>query len=432
MNEEPKEVKADRDYEEEVPTNETSLLFERYAIWVLIVFLLIGVWFRFVPLIIVSLFLVLLSFIIIVWKNKALNSVQTSIELSKTRIFVEEEFEIKASVYNDKWLPLVWMQWELPKSNGILLGETKESKAYLIRLLWLLWYQKVNWTINGQGLQRGVHEIGQVTLRSGDGFRFAETKQTYQLQGTIYVYPKLIAVSVPAFRPSIQWGAKGKQGGFIEDPLLVNGIRDYQAGDEFRRFNWRASARTGKLQTNVYQPVVTERVLMVIDVQGFVIDYSAYEDPKQLKQYVANKIATFEWLLSVIGTVAVKYKERGIHIGVSSNVLNHTGQKMNTLPPSANLTPFLDYLASVTQRMGVQTLRMLDELLHEGRFSSPVFIFCDYITKEHYFWYEQNKQKLTEIVFYYREETEYAVKLATRAKSLESFLPTSRLQLKGS
>ncbi|AKL95984.1 hypothetical protein CACET_c25390 [Clostridium aceticum] len=407
--------------EEQPKTLETSTLFEPYLMWILVVLLLIAIGYRFIPLVIVSTFLLLLSSIITIWKKMSLMHIKPTLQLSKTRLFVDEEFLIHASIYNDKWLPLIWLEWSFPKDEGIRLGD-KEDDTHTIRFLWLLWFQQVKCTLKGRGLKRGVYNIGEVILRSGDGFRFAETEELFSLDNRLYVYPKRVAVHVPNFSASIQWGVKGKQGGFIEDPLLVMGIREYQAGDELRRLNWRASSRTGKLQANVYQPVVMEQLMMYIDVQGFVINESAYENPTELKTYVSNKREAFEEFLSIIASIAVKYREQGISIGFVSNALNNDREKMPSILPSTNLTPHLDQLAEITQTVGVEKMRALDEMLHRGQLYAPLYIFCNHITEGHYMWYQQHKNKLTEVCFYYRNETEYAKKLATVAKSINRFL----------
>lgn len=416
---------------------ESSLLFDSHAIWVLLLLLLTSIWYKFTPLIVISVFLLILFIIIWAWKKQSLKNVKPTIKLSKSRLFVDEKFLIHASVHNDKFLPLIWLEWCFPSNIGFRIeddeGDTDiQGDIYTIRLLWLLSFQKVKWTSEGKALQRGVYDIGHVTLRSGDGFRFAELEQSYPLEGKLYIYPKLVAVDVSSFRPSKQWGARGKQGGIIEDPLLVIGIREYQPGDEIRRLNWRASARTGKLQTNVSQPVVTEQLVIYIDVQGFVINEIIDEDPIKKQEYLVRKRESFEWFLSIIASVAVKQSELGISIGFASNAQNFGGGKMASIPPSRNLTLFLDKLAQITERVGTRDMSGLDEMLTKGQLSVPLFIFCHHVTQEHYHWYQQHKQKLSEVCFYYKEESEYNLRLATIAKSVDIFISAMASPKRGS
>ncbi|MBM4763599.1 DUF58 domain-containing protein [Bacillus sp. B15-48] len=407
---------------------ETSFFFQKYANWVLLLCLLAAVWFQFVPGILVSSFLLFLSFFIGTWTKQSLKKIESTLKLLNSRVFVNQQFHLEANLFNNKWLPLIWLEWELPKRKEIIFGD-RENGSNLVRFLWILWYQRVKWTISGTASKRGVYDLGQVTIRSGDAFRFAETEKQLDLNAQLIVYPKLIPVLPPTLRPSMQWEMKGKQGGFIEDPLMINGIRDYQAGDELRRFNGRASARTGRLQTNVYKPVVAEQITIYTDCSGFEIDESAFTDPMEMEKVKVKKAEEFEAYLSVIASVAVKYHEQSFKIGYGSNSLSYQGQKMNNISPTSDLHPLLDQMAMSTHRV-VRCASTLGELVHNGMGSSPLFIFCNQVTKEHYLWFEQYKQKLTTVRFFYRNESKYAQKL--NAERIEKLLFASRNVAKGS
>lgn len=402
-------------------SKEASILFGPYAIWVIIVLLLIAIWYKFLALIVVGTFLLLLSIIIYVWKKESLKHIKLNLQLSRTKLFMGEEFITKVYLNNNKWLPLIWLECIFPECKEIAFGNN-ESDSYTIRFLWLLSFQKIEWTLKGRAVRRGVYNIGQVALRCGDGFRFAEIEETYNLEKIIYVYPQLMEVLVPRFHILIQQGLQGRQGGFIEDPLLVKGTREYQPGDELRRFNWRATARIGKLQTNVFETVTSKQLIIYIDVQGFVINEINFENPQKLKEYVDGKRQDFEKFLSIIASVAVKYNEQGVNIGHASNALNYVGRKLTMQLPSSNLTPFLDDLAQINQRIGTLKTEGLDDILYKGKQQIPLFIFCLQITESQFMWYERNKHKLSVVSFYYKYETEYSKKLIANAKSIDTLI----------
>lgn len=402
-------------------SKEVSILFGPYTIWVVIVLLLIAIWCKFLALIVVGTFLLILTTIVSVWKKESLKHIKLNMQLSRTKLFMEEEFIAKVYLNNDKWLPLIWLECIFPESKEVTFSNN-ESGSYTIRFLWLRSYQKIEWTLKGRAAKRGVYDIGKVTLRSGDGFRFAQIEQRFYLKKVLYVYPKLMEVLVPRFNILIQQGLQGRQGGFIEDPLLVKGTREYQPGDELRRFNWRATARTGKFQTNVFETITSKQLIIYIDVQGFVIKEMDFENPQKLKEYVDGKRKNFEQFLSIIASVALKYKEQGVNIGLASNALNYIGRKLNMQLPSSNLTPFLDELAKITQRIGTPKMDGLDDVLQNGKQQIPLFIFCLQISEGHFMWYERNKHKLSVVSFYYKEETEYSKKLIANAKSIDTLL----------
>ncbi|MCM3763139.1 DUF58 domain-containing protein [Alkalihalobacillus oceani] len=406
--------------EEEFSVKETSILFEAKAIWVLLALLVVAIWFRFLPLIAVSTFLLLLSFCIVWWKKKALTGLEPQLVLSKSRVFAGEEFHIDATLTNNKWLPLVWLEYELANSTLVSWGEQK--RTYVVRFLWLLWYQRIDWIIEGEARRRGVYQFQDVTLRSGDGFRFSEQEKSFPVGQVLFIYPALRSVRPPAFRPSLQWGMNGKQGGFLEDPLLIAGIRDYEPGDEWRKFNWKASARTGKMQSNIYQPVVTQQLMIAIDVQAFLVQEDAYEDPNEQKKYEMQKQEAFENYLSVIASFAAVYEQQGIMIGFITNALDYKGQPLASIQPNGQLATFLDQMAKMEARIKMKKKEFLQMLRYELPRSVPLFLFCGTLTKDHYQWYEQEKNRLADVQFFYSKESEYSHRLSRLARPLDDFV----------
>lgn len=414
---------TDQTQEDDNKTVSTSYLFSKYTIWVLLAGLLAAIWFKVVPIIAVCSFLLLLTFLIRGWKSKSLVRVVPSMSISKNRMFAGEQFTAEASVLNDKWLPLVWLEWEIPKADGIAWGE-EQREMYIVRFLWLLWYQRVSWVMQGTARKRGVYDTGTVVLRSGDGFRFAESEEIHALSGQLYVYPRLIPVRAPSFSLSLQWGMGGKRGGYLEDPLLLSGVREYQPGDEWHKVNWKASARTGKLQTNTYQPMINHRLFIYVDVRGFYVNETDFDDVTKLQKQKALMEEAFESMLSFVASLSVQYHEQNIHIGFASNARNHAGQRVAQVNPGPQLTPLLDQLAQMTSRPQSSGTAALNELLLGGKRAAPMFIFCEQIDVPLYQWYVQHRHEVPELRIFYRTESEHANHCMNAAHYADSLQPS--------
>lgn len=351
----------------------TSLFFEKYAIWAFIIFFVLTISFRFVPLIILSSFFIFLSIILMYWKKHALTNVIPNVILSQDRVFAGNTITMSASVTNDKLLPLVWLEWEMNHDGGLEL-QSEYERRYAIRFLWLLSYQQVDWTIDVTAHRRGVYTVGKlIKLRSGDGFRFTETEKTFQLPQTLIVYPKFVPVIPLQFSYTGQAAISGKKGSLLEDPLLIKSIRAYQRGDEWRKINWKASARTGALQTSLYEQIAPKTIQMYIDAHSF-----AAEERKQ----------TLEDVLSIIASIAVNLSNQGIQLIYEINGYNHLGQQIGVQSASNGITPFLDHLAQVKPY----------SLEFEGKFtkqpiSAPTLYFCYALTKSSAKWLTMHKSK---------------------------------------
>ena len=107
----------------------------------------------------------------------------------------------------------------------------------------LRWYERVTRHYRVTGVQRGAWAFGPARLLSGDMFGFADREATLPEIDTLLVYPRLvplIALGLPSDRPFGDFRAMRR---LAEDPLRLNGTRDYVAGDSMRHVHWKASAR---------------------------------------------------------------------------------------------------------------------------------------------------------------------------------------------
>ena len=400
---------------------ETSVLFEPITAWFLVAFLLISLWFRVLPLIIVFSFLLIMTSIIILWRKMALKKLTFTLDVSNLRIFNGDEITVNATIKNNKWLPLLWLEWELINDAHFIWGD-QEKQKYIARFLGVMPFQNVQWKFKGKAIKRGVYPIGDFVVRSGDAFRFAEKELHYSLRKTTYIYPKLQPVQVPQFHPSLQWEVKGEKGGFLEDPLLINGVRDYMVGDDWKRVNWRASAKKGELQTNIYQPIVSKQMFLFVDIKGFVIEIEKYpgEEEKQ-KKYEKERKERFETFLSIIASFVVAYHNQNVKIGYASNGKSYLGERQAFILPTSSLPLVLDQMAQITQMTIHHSNSTLHSIPVNVPSSAPIFIFCEKITKEHYEWYEEHRRSFT-IHFYYDQSNIYSKKLFGVATAVDELL----------
>ncbi|MBD0383660.1 DUF58 domain-containing protein [Paenibacillus sp. WST5] len=115
-------------------------------------------------------------------------------------------------------------------------------------------------------LERGRYVFGYVYLRYWGGLGLWKKQVRLEQADAIDIYPDLSEV-------------RGVLGA-VQDALILEGhrlfkkqrsgsefhyIRDYVQGDDIRHINWKASARTTKLMTNMYQPEKGKTLTLVLD-----------------------------------------------------------------------------------------------------------------------------------------------------------------------
>lgn len=408
-----------QEHRAEKQVGEASLLFNKYVLLGVLGCLLLAIWFKLYTLIGVLAFVLVLAAFIHGWNRMSLKHIEVDLDLPAFRVFAGEALEVRATVENKKWLPLVWLEWEFPPSRLIAWNGEPD---YRMRLLWLLANEKAEWTAKGKTVRRGVYPVGTITIRSGDGFRFSESEKVHDVKKNVYIYPKLIAVNVPAFQSALHWEVQGKRGGLLEDPLMVSGVRDYEPGDDWLRFNWWASARSGKMKTNVYQPIVNKRLLVLVDVFGYGIEMKYEEEEEKQKKYEERQAAAFERYLSVIASFAVAYLDEGVLVGYASNGKNHLGTEQAVINPQSQPEKVLDALAQLTQQVaeGAEALPQ-DWLLLNRQSNLPIYLFCRRIGKRHLSFYEHYKET-HDIHMYYEESSEFAARLKDAASPIDDLL----------
>jgi uncharacterized protein (DUF58 family) len=114
--------------------------------------------------------------------------------------------------------------------------------------------------------ERGLYRFSHVYLRYSAGFGLWKKQLHFDHVGEIEVYPDLS-------------GVRGVLGS-LQDALILEGnrlykkqrsgsdfhyIRDFAQGDDSRHINWKASARTAKLMTNLFQPEKGKILTLVLD-----------------------------------------------------------------------------------------------------------------------------------------------------------------------
>ncbi len=154
--------------------------------------------------------------------------------------------------------------------------------------------------------RRGYFQIGPLVLETGDLFGLNRRFRVLTEPVFLLVYPQAIAI------PSYDIASRRPIGEVIlthrlfEDPTRISGVRQYQMGDPLSRVHWRATARTGKLQSKTYEPSTLAGATIVVD-------FHRDSFPRQ-HEPVRSELA-----ITAAASVANALHEMGQQIGLVSN-----------------------------------------------------------------------------------------------------------------
>jgi uncharacterized protein (DUF58 family) len=312
------------------------------------------------------------------WGRHCLRYVSYRRRLGATHLTLGEETTLELEFVNAKPLPLAWLlaRDEFPRAvtllGGELQGSPSEERGWLQNMVSLRWYERVVRRYRIVGGQRGVFQLGPAEVRSGDILGFRPQQLSVPEIDTLVVYPRVAPVAtlgLPADRPLGDWRAQRR---IAEDPLRFATVRDYQPGDHPRTIHWKATARTGSLQTKVFDPSASLALVLAVDVQTLP---GAYE-------YRPNAL---EYTISAAASVAAHALEARHMVGLCANTIDALGRQYLYAPPGRHpqqLTELLTALASLRPIRGLPFELLLDGITSQLPFGATLMAFTALVRQE--------------------------------------------------
>ncbi len=277
------------------------------------------------------------------WSRWSLARVGYERRLSQARAFPGDELELTIRLTNRKLLPLASLQIldRVPANlaiDGRVLPAGSGNAGTLERRTSLRWYESVVWRYKLRPKARGAYRIGPVQLLSGDPFGLYTSEATAETYSTLLVYPRLLSLEelgLPARNPLGDTRAPS----LLRDPMRVIGVRDYAPSDPLKDVHWAATARTGSLQSRVYEPTTARVLALFLDLDTFEYYYEGI-DPELVER-----------MISAAATLAQRGLEAGYAVGLYANGAPAEHEHLARLPAGrspAQLGLIMETLARLT------------------------------------------------------------------------------------
>ncbi len=262
--------------------------------------------------------------------------------LSRSVVGWGDEVEVRLEVTNHKWLPVLWLRlrdrWPAAvEPLGFAVRYSGESTVRILDHTYALrWWERVARRHRVRCRERGLHEFGPATAEAGDPLGISSAEREIPGVDRLLVLPKVLAVPdlVPLFgRPQIDAPARLS---LARDPTGLVGSRPYRRGDPPRVINWRATARSRELVTNLFEPTVTAQAMIALNLRTV--------------RYIYEGLDTevMETLCVVGASLAAGVASLGFAVGLLSNAQLTRGAAGVSIEPAADsLGEVLETLARV-------------------------------------------------------------------------------------
>jgi uncharacterized protein (DUF58 family) len=189
------------------------------------------------------------------------------------RFTVDESLEIGASIevkvaaMNTGRLAIPWLLMEDSLSRDALTQSPHHIKAEGARLALarLEPGETKVFTYKVQFLMRGYYQLGPLLVETGDVFGLHRRFRVMTEPSFAQVPPRIVALEGYNLSSRRPIGEIRLAHRLFEDPTRLAGVRPYQKGDPLNRIHWRATARTGELQSRAYESSCVAGATFVLD-----------------------------------------------------------------------------------------------------------------------------------------------------------------------
>ena len=174
---------------------------------------------------------------------------------------IGETATVRTQVANQKALPVLWVLMDDVVPSGLsCTGE--RGRAMFMRPFQRhrLMYQL---TLD----RRGYHRLGPLILESGDAFGLVRRFRAGRTAHYVTVYPKVVPIARYELMTRRPIGEVRVRQRMYEDPTRLAGVREYARGDPLNRIHWKATAKTRRLHSKVYEHSTMVGANIVVDFE---------------------------------------------------------------------------------------------------------------------------------------------------------------------
>ena len=155
-------------------------------------------------------------------------------------------------------------------------------------------------------LRRGCYQFGPLLLETGDLFGLQRDFRLLTKPAIVTVYPKLLPLHGYDIQSNRPMGEIRLTNRLFDDPTRVQGIKPHVPGEPLNRIHWRATARTGQLQSKVYESTSVAGATIVLDFSK-----SAFPPPGE---YYGSELA-----IQLAAAIAEALTQLNEQVGLATN-----------------------------------------------------------------------------------------------------------------
>jgi hypothetical protein len=194
-------------------------------------------------------------------------------------------------IVNNKLLPLPVVEIDFHMDKGLRFsGEENTAvsdRSYRRDVFTLGVRQKITRTLEFQCARRGYYRIDQAGMDVRNLLLTKKYVGSSPQDTDFYVLPRMVPTQRIQIPFSRIMGSVLSRKKVYDDPFEFAGLRDYTRGDPMKYINWKASAKTGDLLVNIHESTLSQKVAVVVDLEGLGVQQADLLNARRLCGWLA-------------------------------------------------------------------------------------------------------------------------------------------------
>jgi uncharacterized protein (DUF58 family) len=180
---------------------------------------------------------------------------------------IGQSVEVKVAARNTGSLAIPWLLLEdsLPRDALTQSPHHIQAEGARLAVARLEAGETKVFTYRVQFLMRGYYQLGPLLVETGDVFGLHRRFRVMTEPSFAQVPPRIVALEGYNLSSRRPIGEIRLAHRLFEDPTRLAGVRPYQKGDPLNRIHWRATARSGQLQSRAYESSCVAGATFVLD-----------------------------------------------------------------------------------------------------------------------------------------------------------------------
>ena len=272
------------------------------------------------------------------WKK----NLTADVAFSVGEVRAGEQLDIIETVANDKYMiiPAVQVKFSLSRHLVVEAGienVTVTDQSYKYDTFSLGVRQRIKRTIPIKKTKRGFYAISRVDVVSKGIFFRGHNVMSFPVNSQLHIYPTEFDVDFVKQASGKIYGEFASKIRVFDEPFSFRGIRDYDVNDPMNAVNWKATARTGGLMTNLRDYQSSFKVMLLLNLED-----SHPGTSEEIK----------EDCISIAAGVIRELLRLGIQVGLISNGIGTDGsesEKQNIVIGCDDICTYERYLRRLSE-----------------------------------------------------------------------------------